>query len=293
MIRLNRIADWPNVPEGYELTLVSGVEGDSRGRIYVLHRGPRPVLIFDESGRFVGTLGESEMETSVYFSPARTPPVSLGRRQWVHGLHVDPWDNVWITDVGRHLVYKFSPAGELVMTLGCADTSGESESLFNRPTGVLVIPSGEVYVADGYGNARVVKFSAEGKFLRAWGKRGNAPGEFHTPHALAYDPRGRIYVSDRENDRIQVFSLDGELLTVWPGLHSVNAMARSADDSLYLVGGLDNRLIRASREGEVLQTWDLEAPAGNPHSVWDDGKGYLYIGNVDGRCVTKYRIQAE
>jgi DNA-binding beta-propeller fold protein YncE len=150
----------------------------------------------------------------------------MGQKRWIHGLSADPMGNIWITDVGRHIVMKFDPDGKLMLTLGKADVSGESPQLFNQPTHVLVTPASEIYVTDGYGNSRVVKFSAEGKYVLSWGTRGRGQGEFDIPHCLTMDSQGLIYVADRGNDRIQVFDENGGFVAEWPGLPAPGAIAR-------------------------------------------------------------------
>ena len=130
----SQVSDWPILPGGSKISMVSGIGlGDSRGHIHVAHRGARPLLSFDAAGRHCGTMGQAEIEESVYYKLNRTPAIALGRRFWIHGLSVDPWDNVWITDVGRHIVMKFNPDGKLALTMGVPDVSGESPALFNSP----------------------------------------------------------------------------------------------------------------------------------------------------------------
>ena len=155
----SRAEDWPQLPKGWKLSKVSGVAADSRGRVYVGHRDTHPILYFDVSGKFLGTLGEKEIPPSVYYDLRTDPPTAMERRPWVHGLHVDPWDNLWVTDVGRHVVMKFDPEGKLLLTLGTRDKRDESPTTFNQPTHAVVGGSGHIYVADGYGNSRVVKNS--------------------------------------------------------------------------------------------------------------------------------------
>jgi DNA-binding beta-propeller fold protein YncE len=281
---------WPTLPQGFELGLVSAIEGDSRGRIYLSHRGPHPVLCFDEAGVFLGEPGIGDIEASVFYDFSQAPPIAFGRRPWMHGLHVDPWDNLWITDVGRHIVMKFSPEWKLIMILGTPDRSGETGELLNQPTDALAAPSGDIFVADGYGNSRIVKFSGDGNFISAWGTRGVAASQFHTPHVLAFDGKERLYVSDRENDRIQVFDPNGGLLAIWPGYHSINGVGLAPNDHLFLVGGLDNNIILASDTGQQLRSWTHQPVKADPHWLWYDGKDRLYVANVGASSVTRYAI---
>jgi DNA-binding beta-propeller fold protein YncE len=126
-----------------------------------------------------------------------------------HGMHVDGQGYVWLTDIKRQQVFKFSAEGELLLTLGEEGVKGNDAAHFDEPTDVAVAPDGNIFVTDGYGNRRVVKFSADGTFLKEWGKEGSAPGEFKNPHAIDIDDKGVLYVSDRDNQRIQVFNGDG------------------------------------------------------------------------------------
>jgi sugar lactone lactonase YvrE len=159
-----------------------------------------PILKFDSSGTLVKAFGE-------------------GLLLFPHGLHVDRDGNVWVTDgLGKdgkgHQVFKFSPDGRVLMRLGKAGVAGDGPDEFNAPSAVLVASNGDIFVADGHGgntNARIVKFSKDGKFIKSWGKKGSSPGEFDIPHALAMDSRGRLFVGDRQNNRIQIFDQDGKL----------------------------------------------------------------------------------
>jgi DNA-binding beta-propeller fold protein YncE len=286
---LERVANWPTLPAGWKFAKVSGIAVDSRGRVYVAHRGEHPLLRFDPDGRFLGEVGAKELGSSVYYDLRPSPPKPMERRWWVHGVHVDPWDNVWVTDVGRHIVLKFSPEGKHLLTLGTPDQAGESDRLFNQPTHVWVAPQGHLYVTDGYGNSRVVKFSREGKMLKTWGRRGSGPGEFHTPHSVTLDAKGNVYVTDRENDRIQVFDPDGRVLAIWPDLHSVDSIY-IRDNMLYAGAGLDNKILKLDLSGKLLGSWGSEKVVGYPHGICVDGKGTLYVAEVGADRASKFRI---
>lgn len=132
-----------------------------------------------------------------------------------HGLSVDSRDNVWLTDVGTHQVFKYSPGGRLLLTLGERRVSGSDRTHFNLPTDVAVLPDDSFYVSDGYQNSRVVKFSAGGRYQFEWGKKGSGPGEFDLPHGIALDASGRVYVADRSNARVQVFTASGKFIQQW------------------------------------------------------------------------------
>ena len=163
-----------------------------------------PIQKFDPSGRLVASFG-------------------AGMFNYPHGLFVDRQGNVWVSD-GRakngkgQTVMKFSPDGRLLMTLGKPGVAGDGPDMFNGPSDILVAPSGDIFVADGHGgdtNARIVRLSKDGTFIKAWGKKGTGPGEFDSPHGLAMDSSGRLFVADRSNSRIQIFDQDGKFLAEW------------------------------------------------------------------------------
>ena len=238
---------WPQLPEGFALGHVTGVEVDSHNHVFVFHRGDRPILCFEgDTGKIVASWGD-------------------GLFVRAHGLTVDAQDNVWVTDIKHHQVFKFSHDGKLLLTLGAQGVPGLDGKHLNAPTDVTVTPSGEFYVSDGYGNSRVAKFSAEGNFLFDWGHKGDTPGEFDTPHGIAIDPQGRLYVADRANSRIQVFDGKGKFLHEWKSaeLGRPWGLTIGLDGYLYVVDGGDmhpkppdrGRLLKLDLQGNILETW--------------------------------------
>jgi DNA-binding beta-propeller fold protein YncE len=200
---------WAQLPPGWDWTEVAGVAADAQDRVYVFNRGERPVMIFRRDGTFVGSWGEG-----LFARP--------------HGVSIGPDDSVYCTDDRGHTVRKFTPDGRLLLTLGTSGkpsdtgaTSMDYRSIvragppFHYPTNLALSPDGEMYVSDGYGNARVHKFSAEGRLLLSWGEPGSGPGQFALPHGIAVDRRGTVYVADRENSRVQLFTPDGKYLAEW------------------------------------------------------------------------------
>src|SRR5215207_9636472 len=181
----------------------SAIDVDARGNVWVFERcgantcggsGLAPILRFDRSGKLTQRFGE-------------------GMFVFPHAIHVDREGNVFVADAdgkdGKgHVVVKFSPEGKVLMTLGTPGVAGKTNDTFNRPSAVVTAPNGDIFVADGHGgksNARIVKFSKDGKFIRTWGRRGTAPGELGELHAIALDKSGRVFVGDRGNNRIQIF----------------------------------------------------------------------------------------
>lgn len=258
--------------------MVSNLAEDSSGRLYVVHRGARPLVRFDSDGNFLGSLGDSVITLSVNYDLGKNPPAPIGCEHWLHGLHVDPWDNIWITDLGRHLVMKFDPQGQLLLTLGRPDLPGEELNRFNQPTAVAVGRSGHIYVADGYGNSRIVKYSADGRPLQAWGRKGSAPGEFQTPHGLALDEDENVYVSERMNHRVQVFDANGRLLSLWPDFCRPDAIVVRGREVFVGTGYGDNAIYRCDREGRNRQILGAGRDAfGYPHGIHLDRQGNLYV----------------
>ncbi len=235
------VTGWAQLPDGRKWGSTSGVAIGPDGNIWTYERcggnsctdsNLAPILEFEPSGKLLKNFG-----AGMFVLP--------------HGIFVDKDGNVWVTDgvgglgtpddVGKHgkghVVVKFSPDGKVLMTLGKAGVPGNTPDTFNRPSAVIVAPNGDIFVADGHGsppgsqvNARIVKFSKDGKFIKEWGKLGSAPGEFEGPHALAFDRKGRLFVGDRSNNRIQIFNQNGKyprrVETVWPSERNFHRQGR-------------------------------------------------------------------
>ena len=239
------IENWGKLPEGRSWGSTSGVDIDPDGSsVWVAERcgafappsllkpgvpfacdgsNLPPILKFDSSGRLAKAFGE-------------------GLLLFPHGIHVDREGNVWVTDgLGKdgkgQQVFKFSPEGKVLMTLGKAGVAGSGPDEFNAPSAVVVAPNGDIFVADGHGrdtNARIVKFSKDGKFIKTWGKKGSAPGEIDIPHALAMDSRGRIFLGDRQNNRIQIFDQDGNYIDQWFQFSRPSGVFIDKNDTIYV-----------------------------------------------------------
>jgi DNA-binding beta-propeller fold protein YncE len=267
------VPGWPEVPGQISFGQVSAVATDSADRVFVFHRGEHPIVVFDRDGKYLRAWGDGLVKKA-------------------HGLRIDREDNVWITDIGDHLVRKFDRDGTLLMTLGRQGVPGDGPERFNQPTDVAVAPTGGFYVSDGYGNARVVEFDRDGRYVGEWGKRGAGEGEFNLPHAICLDARGRIYVGDRENDRIQVFEPGGKFLARWKEGGAPFGMALAADGRVFVADGRANRVTVLDREGKALDRWG-EPGAGPgqfalPHAVCIDSHGDVYVAEVNGKRVQKF-----
>jgi sugar lactone lactonase YvrE len=227
--------NWAKLPEGRKWGAAVGVDIDRDGKtVWVFDRCAtaddcsastlNPIQHFDASGKLIASFGS-------------------GLFNYPHGLYVDADNNVWVSD-GRaknngkgHTVMKFSHDGKLLMTLGKPGVAGDGPDTFNAPSDILVAPDGSIFVADGHGgdtNARIVKFTRDGKFIKAWGKKGAAPGEFDSPHGLAMDSAGRLFVADRSNSRIQIFDQDGKLLDEWRQFGRPSGVYINKNDVIYV-----------------------------------------------------------
>ncbi len=226
------VENWAKLPEGRKLGAVIGVAVDRGGSVWAFDRcggdtcaGSKlaPILKFDSSGKLVNSIG-------------------AGMFVFPHGFAVDKDGNVWATDAqgkdGKgQQVFKFSPDGKVLLTLGKAGVAGEGENTFNRPSAVAVAANGSIFVADGHGgdsNARIVKFSKDGRFLKAWGRKGSGPGEFAELHAIAIDSKGRLFVADRGNSRIEIFDQEGKFLAEWKQFGRPSGIFIDAHDTIYV-----------------------------------------------------------
>jgi DNA-binding beta-propeller fold protein YncE len=266
------VAGWPRLPADVTLGPVSAVATDVADRVYVAHRGPKPVLVFDRDGAFLRGWGHASIKTP-------------------HGLRIDPAGNVWLTDIGNHLVLKFDPDGKLLLSLGRKGEAGADADHFDRPTDVAVTPTGEFYVTDGYGNARVFKFAPDGKLLTRWGKKGTGAGEFNLPHAVCLDAKGRVYVGDRENNRVQVFDADGKFLHQWTEAGAPFGLFL-AGDHLFVADGRADWVKVLTLDGKSLGRFgETGTGAGQfrlPHMLCVDSKGAVYVAEVNGKRIQKF-----
>jgi DNA-binding beta-propeller fold protein YncE len=269
------VRGFPKLPPGVTLGAVSGVATDTADNLYVFHRGDpaKPILVFDKSGIFVRSFGD-------------------GRFISTHGLRIDPDGNVWCTDSENHTVVKFSPDGKVLMTLGERDVKGEDDRHFNRPTDVAFAANGDVFVSDGYGNSRVLKFDKSGKFLLAWGRKGTGPAEFDTPHQVRLDSKGNVFVADRENKRIQVFAPDGKFIRqLGEGIAPYGLFITPTDD-LFVADGLKHEVLKLDHDGKVLLRWGGGGREPGkfllPHGLNVGRDGAVYVGEITNARLQKF-----
>ena len=289
---------WPSLPKGRALGRASGVAVDSHNHVFVFHSADR-----DWSDPFPDD--PIEGTTIAVFDGATGELIAeWGERMFVmpHGLTVDPEDNIWLTDVGRHQVFKFSHDGELLLELGEYGTPGADSKHFNLPTDVAVLDDGGFFVSDGYGNSRVVKFSSDGELEFQWGTKGSGEGEFDLPHGLAFDGAGRLYVADRSNSRIQVFDREGSFIAEWSRekVGRPYGIAVDTAGSVFVVDGGDqpsappdrSRVIRLSSAGLTetifgrFGNYDGQFQMGHDLAVGEDGA--VYVVDIIGKRVQKF-----
>lgn len=287
------VPDWPNAPRtaagtpsAWNFIQVPGVAVDARGDVLVLHRGAHPVMVFDAKGKLLRTWGDG------LFSEGKVMAVAPGDRAagasgysavygpagctacGVHAVRVDSAGNTWIVDATAHVIYKFAQDGKVLLQLGQKGKPGLSRTNFNLPTDVAFAANGDIYVSDGYGNPRVVKYARDGKYLLEWGKRGAGPGEFQLPHNVVVDATGRVYVSDRDNRRVQVFDGNGKFLKEWRDTGGVSALAMTGDQHLWTGGVLRN--LDGAAVGKIA------ADVGTAHGMAVGADGAVYVGQLNG-----------
>ncbi|MDA0658993.1 MAG: peptidyl-alpha-hydroxyglycine alpha-amidating lyase family protein [Planctomycetota bacterium] len=258
--------DFFKLPTSIQLAGCSAAAVDSQGNYFLLHRGQHPVICCDKRGQFVRTWGDG-----VFAKP--------------HGMRIDHDDNIWITDIQQHVVRKFTPTGELLLTLGTLNSPGAAENQFNKPTDIAFGAHGIVYISDGYINTRVMTFAPDGKLIRTWGKPGSGRGELSVPHSIAIDSKGQIVIGDSGNKRIQVFDKEGNVLEVWDGMTALG-LAYDPQGNLFVSCGPENRILQLSDQGKVVATWGQEGILPGefriPHMLAADAEGNLIACEVNG-----------
>ena len=220
-------------PKGLIPGEASAVAVNSKGHIFLFQRTKPMLAEYDAKGNFVQTLGDG-----LFSHP--------------HGLRIDADDNLWTTDDGSHLVLKLDPSGNVLLVLGRINTGAEANWLFNKPADVAFAKNGDIYVADGYGNSRVVKFDHDGNYIKAWGKYGTGVGEFNLPHTVAVDHQDRVYVGDRENQRIQIFDSDGKFIQEWTGIGYPYGLLITPDQQIWMVDGGYDRIVELDQNGKIV-----------------------------------------
>jgi len=268
------------LPQGMNFGSVSGVAINSKGTIFILHRGPSPLMEFEAGGKFIRAFGDGLFDRP-------------------HGLRIDAQDNIWATDVGSHVVYKFDPQGRIVLVLGVRGTAGDMHRyghlrLFNEPNDVAIGPTGDVFVTQGHGKGepRIVKFDSDGNFIKAWGKQGTAAGEFDIPHSIVIDAKGLLYVADRNNQRIQVFDADGTFVRESKHPGTPCGLFIAPDQTLWLAHGHAGQVMKLDLDGNVLGFAGKQGKAlgqfGEAHFITVSAKDEIFVADTLNWRVQKF-----
>ncbi len=295
------VKEWLQLPKGYIMGNPTGISIDSYQNIVVFSRAGRPwmdpmpstciaektILLLDRNtGEVVNSWGDH-----LFILP--------------HGLTVDLHNNIWVTDAGQHQIFKFSYAGELLLKLGEANVPGNDTKHFNFPTDIAVTADGSFYVSDGYGNSRIIKFSAEGNYLYEWGEKGSGPGQFNLPHGIELDTEGNVFVADRENNRIQVFTGEGKLLEERNSKRFGKIYSLAFDKSNGQLIAVDHVLDdKGDPLGSDIIVFDAankpftqfgrsssfyNGPVCEYHGVVIDDEGSIYVGDIIGNTIHKLK----
>ena len=294
--------DWGQLPAGVKWAAVTAVEAAPDGTIYVVHRcfanscagrSEAPILKYNAEGKLLASWGQ-------------------GMFLFPHGGTVDRDGNLWMTDArgqnGKgNQVFKFSPDGKVLLTLGKPGVSGSGPDLFDQPTDVVVAPNGDIFVTDSHRNGlnnRIVKFTKDGKYIKEWGRKGAGRGELSEPHTIAMDSRGRLFVGDRENNRIQIFDQEGNYIDEWRQFGRPSGIYITRDDTIYVADsesgpdtgarelqGIKKGIrIGSARDGSVTAfIEDMESTV--PDHSGAEGVGVDGAGNVYGAVVRRQMLE--
>lgn len=300
------VKGWPQLANDIKLGNPTGLGIDTNQNIVVFHRA-------DRKWPLIGNMPDSYIKSkTILIIDNRTGKIidSWGDNMFImpHGLTVDLENNIWVTDVGLHQIFKFSHKGKLLMKLGEAKVSGDDSIHFNQPTDIAVTKDGSLYVSDGYRNSRIKKYSANGKYLFEWGRKGSEPGEFKIPHGIALDRNENVYVADRENSRIQIFDSFGRFLTEWTD-HSFGSICSVSFDKkkqkLFVVD--DFTFLKIKHRGSDVLIFDTSgnvqtrfgrSDLNNTSVCWYhdlaiDDEENIYIGDILGNSIQKFiKVQA-
>ena len=275
------VANPVSLPAGTTMGATAAVAFDAQGHLFVLARGTTSFFEFDGNGAFIRSFGDAMVRA--------------------HGLRIDRDGNLWATDVGAHTVMKFSPRGDLLLTLGVKGQAGNwdeaaGERKFNQPNDVAIAPGGDVFVVQGHtpgtrGDARVLKFDKTGKFIKSWGGKGKGPGQFDVAHGIAIDAKGLLWVMDRENQRIQLFDQDGTFVREikYAGLPCSIDIGR---DAIFMVNGFAGQLLRMDLNGKVQAVTGKPGTGlgefGEAHFVAVSPKGEVYVADSVNGALVKF-----
>jgi len=259
--------NWWQEPAKFAKAMVSQVAVDGAGRVHAFRRGDPPVLVFEPDGSFAYGYGE-------------------GRIADAHGIYIDRDDRVFLADRDAHEIIACTPGGKELLRLGNRNSPRWGQP-FNHPTDIAVAPDGEIYVSDGYGNARVHRFTPDGEYLGSWGELGTGQGQFMTPHAVWVDVQNRVLVADRENDRVQLFTRDGTFIEEWRGLCRPMDIFVDAAGVIYVTDQVPS-LTAFAFDGRRLGR--CRPSLNGTHGIFGDANGNLFLAEINPNFVTRMRL---
>jgi DNA-binding beta-propeller fold protein YncE len=292
---LNYVVDstWPRKPDRFKWAQMPGIAVDKQDQIYIFTRSQPTVQVYKTDGTLLRAWFMEDSSGS-------------------HFIRVGPDGNIWTANVTEQVVRKYSPKGKLLLTLGEPGVAGADKGHFDQPTDMAVLPTGDIFVSDGYGNRRIVHFDAKGKYINQWGQEGDEPGQFALPHSIVADSHNRLYVADRENARIQVFDTKGKLLAVWTDTITPWGLCMTKKDEIWVCGSsvkkdeegkwlvnppTDQIVMKLNLDGKVLLRVPLNkitVPPGKlgevnlVHGIAVDSQGNLYLGDIQGERAQKF-----
>ena len=277
-LRYYVVEEWAQLPKGWNFGECSGVAVDKDDNVWVFNRGAHPVVEFDRSGKMLQAWSEVPVKSS-------------------HGIRVDDEGNIWTVDVGAHRVLKFTPGGRVMMMIGSVGGApggnNDTKDAFNQPTGVIFAPNGDFFVSDGYGNSRVIKFNKNGEYIAHWGKKGTGDGEFNLVHDVALDSENRLYVADRNNQRVQIFDQNGKFLGKWTDIGAPWGLCYfKRDNAIFMSDGVNNRIVKLNLDGQILGVLGSYGKVAGkldfPHNIAVDSTGAIYVAEIKNWRVQKY-----
>jgi DNA-binding beta-propeller fold protein YncE len=290
----HKLVEWPTpptsaagVPGAWNFIQVAAVAVTARGTILVLHRGAHPILEFDAAGALLRSWGDgmfSEGKVAAIQQTYWTDDKSHYSAVYgaagcascgAHSVRVDPQGNIWVIDAPGHVIYKLNAEGKEIMRLGTKGSAGTGRTTFNLPTDVAFASNGDLYVTDGYGSARVMKLTRDGKYILEWGMRGRGPGQFGLPHNVVVDAQGKVYVTDRDNQRVEVFDSNGKFLTQWTDTGGISGLFLTKDQRIW-TGGVLRTL-----DGKAVGRLAGPGTAG-AHGVTATDAGDVYLAQLSG-----------
>tara|TARA_B100000427_G_C15463762_1_gene575272 strand:- start:52 stop:960 length:909 start_codon:yes stop_codon:yes gene_type:complete len=278
-------------PKFWELGQIADVALDSKDRVWLFSRSKHPITCWEKDGKFIGSWGNLGLDKDEFRVP--------------HGMYIDSDDSIWLADHQTHLVTKHNENGDILLSLGTfgyanitITTSGAQGMPFNMPTGIAINSKKKIFVSDGYANRRMHRFSKEGKLELSWGSAGTKEGQFAILHKVGVDKNDLVYVCDRENNRIQIFSPDGDYINSWNGFAGPGDIFFSKNEDVVYVleqGGGENKngISILNLQGDIITRWrGVDTACQSAHGMWVDDDENIYVAEIgergSGQRLTKF-----